>query len=184
MRFNFLLLFILLSLSIPSFGETMDDLVKRNGLYYKKFTDVPFTGEVEGNKQGSFKDGKKEGSWATYWDNGQLRSKGAYKNGTKDGFCQFYWMYGRIRDEGSFKNGTKHGMWVGYWEKNGSLQYEQNYKNDQEDSYKFYWENGQLGTEGIYLNGQKEGLWRSFWEDGSVRPSESGTYKNGVKISD
>jgi hypothetical protein len=34
-------------------GETMDDLVKRDGLHYKKFTDVPFTGEVTGKKQGS-----------------------------------------------------------------------------------------------------------------------------------
>ena len=24
-----------------AFGETMDDLVKRKGLYYKKYTDVP-----------------------------------------------------------------------------------------------------------------------------------------------
>ena len=40
---------VLLSLSFPSFGETMDDLVEREGLYYKKFTDVPFTGQVEEN---------------------------------------------------------------------------------------------------------------------------------------
>ena len=24
----------------------MDDLVQRDGLYYQKFTDVPFTGEI------------------------------------------------------------------------------------------------------------------------------------------
>tara|TARA_B110000211_G_scaffold155918_1_gene176759 strand:+ start:342 stop:458 length:117 start_codon:yes stop_codon:yes gene_type:complete len=35
---------------------TLDDLVEREGLYYEKFTDVPFTGEVTGRKQGSFKD--------------------------------------------------------------------------------------------------------------------------------
>ena len=29
-------------------GETMDDLVKREGIYYKKFTDVPFTGKTTG----------------------------------------------------------------------------------------------------------------------------------------
>ena len=38
-------------------GETMDDLVERDGLTYKKFSDVPFTGKVTGNTQGSFKDG-------------------------------------------------------------------------------------------------------------------------------
>tara|TARA_B100001971_G_C18039092_1_gene456659 strand:+ start:145 stop:294 length:150 start_codon:yes stop_codon:yes gene_type:complete len=29
-------------------GETMDDLVERDGLYYKQFTDVPFTGKQLG----------------------------------------------------------------------------------------------------------------------------------------
>ena len=29
-------------------GLEMDDLVQREGLYYEKFTDVPFSGEVTG----------------------------------------------------------------------------------------------------------------------------------------
>jgi len=29
----------------------------------EKFTDVPFTGEITGREQGSFKNDKKEGSW-------------------------------------------------------------------------------------------------------------------------
>jgi hypothetical protein len=41
-------------------GETVkgNDLVERDGLYYKKFTEVPFTGEVTGKYQGKIKDGK------------------------------------------------------------------------------------------------------------------------------
>jgi hypothetical protein len=43
------ILFISL-LSSPSWSETVswDDLVERNDLFYEKFTDVPFTGEVKG----------------------------------------------------------------------------------------------------------------------------------------
>jgi hypothetical protein len=56
---------LLLFLSFPSsvLSETVDwdDLVKREGLLYKKFTNVPFTGEVEGKKQGRVKNGKREG---------------------------------------------------------------------------------------------------------------------------
>ena len=59
----------------------MDDLVERESTYYKKFSDVPFTGEVEGQIQGSIKYGKKEGYWVSYWPNGQLQYKGDYKNG-------------------------------------------------------------------------------------------------------
>ena len=33
----------------------MNDLVERNGLYYKKFTDIPFTGELTGIESGKIK---------------------------------------------------------------------------------------------------------------------------------
>ena len=56
----------------------MDDLVRRNGLFYKKFTDATFTGEVSGipekifeKMSGKFKNGKKGGEWLSY-NSGQL----------------------------------------------------------------------------------------------------------------
>ena len=61
---------VLLLLLFPSLtmgGEvTIDDLDYRDGLYYKNFTDVPFTGEVTGETQGSYKDGKRDGPWVLY----------------------------------------------------------------------------------------------------------------------
>ena len=42
----FIIPLVLMSLvSFPSWGLTMDDLVEREGLYYEKFTDIPFTGK-------------------------------------------------------------------------------------------------------------------------------------------
>ena len=54
-----LMVFLFPSLAL---GEevTMDDLVEREGIYYKKLTDVPFGGKVTGSKQGSFKNGVKQ----------------------------------------------------------------------------------------------------------------------------
>ena len=66
-------------------GETMDDLVETKGLYYKKFTEVPFTGTVTGQYQGKIKNGKRDGPWFRYHENGQLSSKGPYKNGRREG---------------------------------------------------------------------------------------------------
>jgi antitoxin component YwqK of YwqJK toxin-antitoxin module len=58
--------------------------VKRDGLYYEKFTDVPFTGEVTRAQKGLFNSGKAKGAWVWYWGNGQLNGKGNYKNSKKD----------------------------------------------------------------------------------------------------
>ena len=136
MRFSFPLLLILLSLSFPSVGETIGDLVKREGIYYKKFSDVPFTGKVEGLVQGSFKDGLTEGLWVEYHDNGQVWFKGKYKDGKRED------------------------LWFGYYG-NGQLWFKRNYKD-----------------------GKREGISLTYYGDGSVQLEQTGTFRNGVKISD
>lgn len=92
----------------------MGDLVERDGLYYKKFSDVPFTGEIEGRVQGRFKNGKEEGLWIEYWSKGQLFSKGEYKNGEREGPWISYWDNGQLMEKGDFKNGKMEGSWVNY----------------------------------------------------------------------
>jgi len=102
---------LLLTLLFPSlaFGETMKDLVYREGIYYKKFSTVPFTGKVTGIYQGSFKDGKKHGPWVLYHGNGQLSHKGTYKDGEMDGPWVGYYPNGWVVNglTGTFKDGVK-----------------------------------------------------------------------------
>ena len=78
---NITVLFILLTSSV-SWDEniTTDDLVQRNDLYYKKFTNDPFTGEIYGIQNGSVKNGKKNGEWFSCYKNGQLEPKNNYKD--------------------------------------------------------------------------------------------------------
>ena len=63
MRNIFIITILLSPFSSPSWSETLtlEDLVLRNNLYYKKFTDVPFTGEIFGLENGRFKNGELEG---------------------------------------------------------------------------------------------------------------------------
>ena len=60
-----------------------DDLVKLEGLHYYKSIGEPFTGKITGKPQGSFKDGKRDGPWVYYYDNGQLWYKVTFKDGKK-----------------------------------------------------------------------------------------------------
>ena len=62
--------FILLTSSVSwSESLTIDDLVIRNDLYYKKFTNDPFTGEISGIENGSLKNGNKNGELLIYHKN-------------------------------------------------------------------------------------------------------------------
>jgi antitoxin component YwqK of YwqJK toxin-antitoxin module len=121
------ILFISL-LSSPSWSVTLDDLVKRDDLYYEKFTDAPFNGKVTGKEQGSFNNGVKDGVWVSYWGNGQLFEKGNYKNGKQEGAWVRYRETGQLRSKGDFKNGKLEGAWLAYFE-NGQLSDKSNYKN-------------------------------------------------------
>ena len=93
----------------------MDDLVKRDGLYYKKFSDVPFSGKVDGNEQGNIKNGKKIGSWIEYYDNGQFKSKGDWYDGEKDGDWIGYSKSGNVCYRGYWNYGKKDGYWLTYF---------------------------------------------------------------------
>ena len=81
----------------PTFalGETMDDLVERDGLFYKEFTDVPFTGNITGKTRGTIRNGKKNGPWVYNWKNGQ-----------------FYWNKGQLWKKGTYRDGKEEGSWV------------------------------------------------------------------------
>ena len=79
MRTLFIITLVLMSLvSFPSWGLTIDNLVLRDGLYFEKFTNVPFTGEISGVESGAifvrnYKDGKPDGVCDWFNKGGSLK---------------------------------------------------------------------------------------------------------------
>ena len=143
-----------------SWSVTLTDLVERNGLYYEKFTDVPFTGKLIGSPQGSFKNGQREGAWVNYYENGQLEYKGNYKDGYQEGAWISYYENGQLYYKGNLKNGWLEGAWV------------------------WYYGNGRVNNKGNYNKGKRDGAWVYYREDGTISKPMTGTFKDGEKISD
>ena len=113
---HILSLILTVTFLFPSFamGETvkLKDLVSRDGLYFKKFTDTPFTGDVKDTwRQGKIIDGKKEGRWIEYHGNGQLEVKGNYKDGLKEGSWVRYHETGALWRQGIYRQGKREGRW-------------------------------------------------------------------------
>jgi hypothetical protein len=103
----------LLTLSLTAsgaFATSQDDLTKTDGLWHKKFTDVPFTGKVdEGTARGEIKNGIFEGPWVGYWPNGRVEFKGTFKNGLFEGPWVWYSEDGTKWEplSGTYRNGEK-----------------------------------------------------------------------------
>ena len=97
----------------PEVGD-IEELVEVDGLFFKKFTETPFTGKViGGEKQGSIKDGKKNGEWKEYYEDGQsLKLKVNFKMGKRDGNWIEYHKNGKLKVKGNLKKGKRDGEFL------------------------------------------------------------------------
>ena len=179
------LFLVALFLTLPALvsAETIsfDDLVERNDLYYKKFSDVPFTGKVDGRIQGIIKRGKRQGLWLEYHENGQLRRKENYKDGKLHGLAEKYHENGQLESKGNYNDGKLHGLTEWYY-KNGQLEAKANYKDGKRHGLvEVYRENGQLWWKENYKDGLEHGLYEWYYKNGQL--AEKGNYKGGKVIS-
>ena len=70
-------------------------------------------------KTNNYKDGKKEGYWESFHDNGQLSEKGNYNNGLRVGVWESYHDNGKLWVRGKYtKDGTRDASWE-YFDKDG-----------------------------------------------------------------
>ena len=77
---NLLLVFIFLFSTISfSIELSYSDLLKKQGLYFKNGSSMPFTGNITGLIVGSFIDGNKEGEHIKFYENGNILSKANFK---------------------------------------------------------------------------------------------------------
>ena len=113
-------LFFAIGIVSISKSETIDDLVEREALFYLKFTDTPFTGELEGMQQGRISEGRKQGSWLEFWITGQLKSKGEYIDGKKTGPWLLFYTNGQLMSKGNYLEDMEDGDWL-YYFRNGNI---------------------------------------------------------------
>lgn len=127
---------------------------------------------------GEVTQGRENGFWQTWWENGNTQSTGFYIDGIQDSIWTYYNEEGKLIRKGSFRGGVQEGLWTEYYP------------------------NGQVSTSGKYVHGRQTGSWPSFYESGKPQanlsfyldqidgPTElfyengkiqsKGTYKRGV----
>ena len=186
---------------------SMDDLVKRDNLFFEKFTNTPFTGKVdEGLFRGAISKGLRQGEWIAYYESGQLRNQSTWRNGKKHDEWISYHDNGQLDEVGKYSNGAKIGFWKGYYP-NGQLEYDGRYMIDRlandchiepnsigsyntldslfcsegvEDGlWLRYHENGTLRVKYQMVGGKTEGRWETYHDNGQIEIE--GAFRNGEK---
>jgi antitoxin component YwqK of YwqJK toxin-antitoxin module len=147
---------------------------------------------------GNYQEGKEEGEWKNYWENGRLKNKSTFHQGQLEGGWVSYTPEGVVSVKGTYKSGLKVGEWLLYYS-NGRLKEKQHYKifpeqhiseelnvmgykeniSDFHGSYEAYSHiDFQLKEIGKYKKGQKNGTWTNYYPGGVV-PTIVAQYKNG-----
>ena len=142
-------------------------------------------------REASFRDGKREGVWRDFDEDGNVIKSQTYKNGVLVGegivdtdgkrrgeYKEFY-PDSTLRAEGLFIGGERSGDWKFYYH-NGQLQEIGSYKEGQPDgAWTWYYDNGQKQIEEQFYKGQPNGPYKEYDAKGNM--IVNGTYFDGMK---
>jgi len=106
-------------------------ITEQNGVYTKKFSDEIVNGRVfqmYGDMKvslGKMKNGKKDGKWTLWHDNGQKKYEGTYKYGEKDGKWTWWYENSQFRTQKSNEWNYKDGKLISSksWDEYGWRKY-------------------------------------------------------------
>lgn len=101
------------------FTETKDSVIQ-NGEYIKYYKN----GVIE--MRGMMADGKREGVWKSWYEDGSPWSETTFKEGKKNGKTTTWYGNDNKRYEGFYANDIEAGRWT-FWAENGKIQSTQNY---------------------------------------------------------
>ena len=186
-----ILICLFVSFEVRSEETDFNDLIERDGLYYKKFTDVPFTGKVFQNEinertkkiteihKGEIKKGKKKGKWLSFSPEGSLTNKSFYKNGLLHGKSTNFYDEG-VYSEENYKDGKLHGKSVSI-NKNYKTRTEKNYKNGILKNWVEYHDE-KIQYRGEFDNNGRQKLSMDF-DDNKLYWKVEYNYKTNIKVN-
>ena len=152
----------------------------------EKFADSPEMEKITINDaqgilafQGILVNGKKEGAWTEFNNNGSVKSVTPFVHGKKEGLYLELNSNGQFGKRIAYHNDLRHGEYAEY-----------NYPNKKEErmyrqgklegTVKIYYSNGKIMEEGAYKNDTRDGISRWFNEEG--KETIKYEYKNGELV--
>ncbi|MEI6575752.1 MAG: hypothetical protein WCO63_06185 [Bacteroidota bacterium] len=149
------------------------------------------------------KEGKKQGTWKNFWENGNIRSEGTYRNDKRNGVFKDYMSDGKLFKMFKFENDSlipdaeevaKIDVRADYY-KSGKVKIMAQYKNNVPDGIRReFSEDGKLEKGFVYyrgikigdgitdLEGFRQGAWKEYFESGKLKAE--GKYKDGKRIGE
>lgn len=157
--------------SLDQYGERKLDLTGKEGEERALSSlDSGGVGVAAGNI--AFKDGKLEGIFVSYYENGKIESEVSYRDGHLDGPFKAYYGDGRIHVDKFYRDGKLENVFKA-WDEDGSVFFEIEYKDGKQHGFdKTYYRSGVLQ----HMENYKEGRLlnrKTYDESGNLKYEES-----------
>jgi len=122
--------------------------------------------------------GKLDGSFTEYAEDGTIIAKGLFVDGLKEG--AWYYHLGDIMEDGNYKADLKDGDWVHHYQ-NKEKQFTGRYIDGEENGeHRYYYPNGNIKMQGDYSMGKRHNQWKFYDEEGILRTTI--TYRLGEEL--
>jgi len=133
-------------------------------------------------KLGSYLNGKENGLFKEYNEDGTMNFEYSMKDGVMNGAFKTYYENGQLKKSGSFLNGKANGNFKEYAE-NGELDVTYTKLNDEYNGTLIIYEKGRISKKINYLNGIREGLYTEFTygDNDTLLLEYNGVLKNELK---
>jgi len=123
-----------------------------------------------------FNNGKRNGRWTFWNENGNIVRTGSYAAGKRDGSYAYYFNDGSKKEEGAWKNDQRDGLWAKY-SNNGNTQKEGTYSNGKKDGVWTTWnDKGLIASKYLYENNKVIDKWAfkyQFYSNGNKKTLKS-----------
>lgn len=128
----------------------------------------PEEGKIE---EGSYTEDRKTGDWIFYYSDGTTpKLKGTFVNGRPNGPYIKYWDNGNTKEEGKFTGGKQTDIYKTFY-KDGTMMQNKKFNTDGRENgvQQFYHPNGQLEFEYTKTDGMNKGTATRYFENGDIK---------------
>lgn len=122
----------------------------------------------------------KEGPFEYFSKTGKTSGKGSYSNGKYNGLWKWWYEDGQLRDSVMYKEGAPVGESTGWYE-DGKVMIKRNFDADGKGNglYTKYYLSGKLRDSGYFENNKRNGIW-TFFRDDETKASEIRYEKDSI----
>ena len=154
-----------------------DTVITHDPQYYNKVDMKIYSSSGRLVKTGKILNGKKEGIWRSYYENGMISRVEEYHEDVLNGLTLAVEATGTVSEEDNIVNGLKTGV-SHLYNRNGTIKLEENYSNGVLNGIRrVFGQDGKMQEEGYWKNGKRDSINRWAYPSGKIYVEY--TYKNG-----